>query len=109
MTLPLYRLVYAEFYRFHAELDRMKATGLYREYTPCSYMVDQPGKANHRDEVIDVWCSNDYLGMNYDPEVIRAQVEAAKEHGTGNGGSRNIAGTSGAHVELDERLPAGPH
>jgi 5-aminolevulinate synthase len=106
MTLALERSIYAEFFRLHAELDRMKAVGLYRKFTPCSYITSKPGKAGHQDDVIDVWCSNDYLGMNYDPDVIRAQVRAAKEHGTGNGGSRTIAGTSVAHEELEQTLAA---
>jgi 5-aminolevulinate synthase len=38
--------------------------------------------------------------------VMRAQIASTLQHGVGNGGSRNIAGTSEAHVALEERLAA---
>jgi 5-aminolevulinate synthase len=60
----------------------------------------------HEGRRIEVWCSNDYLDMSRHPDVIRAQVDSTIEHGVGSGGSRNIAGTSQAHVELEESLAA---
>jgi 5-aminolevulinate synthase len=85
-------------------VDALRADGLYREFVPCSYLADEPGYALHQGRRIEVWCSNDYLGLSHHPEVIGAQVEAALRHGTGSGGSRNIAGTSVAHVALEESL-----
>ncbi|EGE39623.1 5-aminolevulinate synthase [Streptomyces sp. SID4928] len=85
-------------------LDELRRAGSYREFKPCSYLADAPGHALHRGRRIEVWCSNDYLGMSHHPEVIDAQVRSTLRHGTGNGGSRNIAGTSEAHAELENRL-----
>lgn len=89
---------------FDREIEKLKQSGLYREFIDCSYLAQEPGTAYHGDRKIQVWCSNDYLGMSYGPEVIAAQTESTVRHGTGNGGSRNIAGTSAAHVELEKSL-----
>ncbi|WP_175407855.1 5-aminolevulinate synthase [Streptomyces sp. TRM64462] len=86
------------------KLDDLKSSGLYREFTPCSYLAAEPGYAMHQGRRIQVWCTNDYLGMSQNPQVMEAQIASTRRHGTGNGGSRNIAGTSEAHVELEARL-----
>ncbi|MFF0505741.1 5-aminolevulinate synthase [Streptomyces fimicarius] len=87
-----------------AELEKLRSTGLYREFTPCSYIAHDRGHAMHDGRRIQVWCTNDYLGMSQHPEVMEAQITSTVQHGVGNGGSRNIAGTSETHARLEREL-----
>jgi glycine C-acetyltransferase len=49
-------------------------------------------------------CSNNYLGLAADPEVIRAGTEAAEKRGFGLSSVRFICGTQDIHKELESRL-----
>ena len=48
--------------------------------------------------------SNNYLGLTYHPEVLKAAKEATDYYGSGCTGSRFLNGTLDMHVELEENL-----
>lgn len=50
------------------------------------------------------FCSNDYLGLATDPEVVAGAVRAAESHGAGAGASRLVAGSFDIHGELEREL-----
>lgn len=93
---------------FKKELEVLKNEGRYRVFTDLERLVEQSPIANWYSpdglkEVV-VWCSNDYLGMSHNPQVIAAANCATKTYGVGSGGTRNISGTGHLHVELENKV-----
>ncbi len=88
----------------HAELERIRAQGRYRSFTPLRKRAATFPVYLLGTRPITVWSSNDYLGMGVHPVVTAAA--AAVEIGAGAGGTRNIAGTSDLHDALEAELAA---
>ncbi|KZW03925.1 5-aminolevulinate synthase [Exidia glandulosa HHB12029] len=55
-------------------------------------------------EEVDVWCSNDYLGMSKNPIVLETMHRTLNKYGAGAGGTRNIAGNGAFHLGLEDEL-----
>ena len=89
-------------------LDTVKREGRYRVFADVKRRRGAFPKADvvkgESAKPITVWCSNDYLGMGQHPKVIAAMHEAIDLVGAGSGGTRNIAGTTHYHVELEHEL-----
>lgn len=89
-------------------LDAVRREGRYRIFADLkrrrgSYPTAEHIRNGDRHD-ITVWCSNDYLCMSQHPSVISAMHEAIDEVGAGSGGTRNIAGTTHFHVQLEDEL-----
>jgi 5-aminolevulinate synthase len=97
---------YAAF--FQDRIDALKTEGRYRVFAELARRNGAfPAATRYVDgeaAPVTVWCSNDYLGMGQNPEVLAAFHAAADECGAGAGGTRNISGTSRHHVALEREL-----
>jgi 5-aminolevulinate synthase len=102
MNMPDYQAA------FTAAIEQLKAENRYREFADLSRIRGRFPRALYHTKggtrEITVWCSNDYLAMGQHPLVLKAMHEAIDTVGAGSGGTRNIAGTTHHHVELEHEL-----
>ncbi|HOY78434.1 MAG TPA: 5-aminolevulinate synthase [Hyphomonadaceae bacterium] len=94
---------------FENALEEIRSEGRYRVFIDLKrYKGEFPrASVRHndgREQDVVVWCSNDYLGMGQDPDVIQSMHEAVDTFGAGSGGTRNISGTTRYHVELEKEI-----
>ncbi|WOR13818.1 5-aminolevulinate synthase [Hyphomonas sp. FCG-A18] len=93
---------------FEDALESIHEEGRYRVFVDLQRHRGQFPRATarfeHGEREIIVWCSNDYLGMGQDQDVLDAMHEAIDGFGAGSGGTRNISGTTRYHVDLEREL-----
>ena len=93
---------------FKNSLDKLKSEGNYRIFADLEKLAGNfPQALNYKDNSVSevtVWCSNDYLGMSQNQDVLDSMTNALKKVGAGSGGARNISGTNHYHVLLEREL-----
>jgi 5-aminolevulinate synthase len=94
---------------FDSAIQRLHTEGRYRVFIDIlrnkgAYPNARCFAGHNGPKPITVWCSNDYLGMGQHPKVVAAMEEALHNVGAGSGGTRNIAGNTHYHIQLEEEL-----
>ncbi|KAI1074694.1 tetrapyrrole biosynthesis, 5-aminolevulinic acid synthase [Whalleya microplaca] len=88
---------------YQGELDKKHKDKSYRYFNNINRLAKEFPQAHgaNREERVTVWCSNDYLGMGRNPQVLKQMHETLDEYGSGAGGTRNISGHNRHAVELE--------
>jgi glycine C-acetyltransferase len=85
-----------------AELDTLKAQGLYRRLRVLEDEQKSQTTVDHR--LVVNLSSNNYLGLTTHPHMRERALEATRRFGVGTGSVRTIAGTMTIHAELERKL-----
>jgi glycine C-acetyltransferase len=85
-----------------AQLDELKAKGLYNEIR----IIESPmaGRIQIAGQEKLNFCANNYLGLADDPRLKQAAHAAIEQYGIGPGAVRSIAGTNPLHTQLEQTL-----
>lgn len=98
------RFDYHTFY--NGELEKKHKDKSYRYFNNINRLAHEFPRAHtaSAEERVTVWCSNDYLGMGRNPEVLATMHETLNMYGAGAGGTRNISGHNQHAVALENTL-----
>ena len=84
------------------QLKDLKDAGKYKVYQYLKTPMSNKAELEKFNEVI-VLCSNNYLGLSNNPEIIEAGKMALEKYGVGAASVRFICGTYDIHRELEKR------
>ncbi|KAG0643912.1 pyridoxal phosphate-dependent transferase [Tuber brumale] len=91
---------------YGAELEKKHKDKSYRYFNNINRLAKQFPQAHLEtpDKLVTAWCSNDYLGMGRNPEVIKTMHETLDMYGAGAGGTRNISGHNQHAIALEASI-----
>ncbi|KAE8355521.1 pyridoxal phosphate-dependent transferase [Aspergillus coremiiformis] len=91
---------------YNAELEKKHKDKSYRYFNNINRLAQEFPQAHtaSAEERVTVWCSNDYLGMGRNSEVLATMHKTLDTYGAGAGGTRNISGHNQHAVALENTL-----
>ena len=93
---------------FENDIAKKRLDKSYRYFNNINRLANQFPLA-HRDlesDKVTVWCSNDYLALSKNQQVIDIMKKTLDKYGAGAGGTRNIAGHNQFGMMLEAELAA---
>ncbi|KXS22315.1 tetrapyrrole biosynthesis, 5-aminolevulinic acid synthase [Gonapodya prolifera JEL478] len=89
------------------ELDKKHKDKSYRYFNNINRLAQKfPVAHTGKGDFVNVWCSNDYLGMGRNLGVLDTMKKTIDTYGAGAGGTRNIAGNAQLHLSLESEIAA---
>ncbi len=85
------------------ELKEIAAKGLYKKERIITTSQDAVIKVSTGQEVIN-FCSNNYLGLSNNKEIVQAAKDTLDSHGFGMSSVRFICGTQDIHKKLEHKI-----
>ena len=91
---------------YNTELEKKHQDKSYRYFNNINRLAQEFPRAHlsSKDERVTVWCSNDYLGMGRNPQVLKTMHETLDMYGSGAGGTRNISGHNQHAMDLEATI-----
>ncbi|KAF2273824.1 5-aminolevulinate synthase-like protein [Westerdykella ornata] len=88
------------------ELEKKHKDKSYRYFNNINRLAKEFPRAHmaSKEDKVTVWCSNDYLGMGRNPQVLKTMHETLDMYGAGAGGTRNISGHNQHAVQLESTI-----
>ncbi|KAF7721156.1 mitochondrial 5-aminolevulinate synthase [Apophysomyces ossiformis] len=95
---------YESFYK--EMLDKKHNDKSYRYFNNINRLAQKFPRAHtaSASDEVTVWCANDYLGMGRSAILTEPMKRTLDRYGAGAGGTRNIAGNTDLHLQLETEL-----
>lgn len=93
---------------FEREIEKKRLDKSYRFFNNINRLAREFPMAHRQeeDDKVTVWCSNDYLALSKNQQVVDAMKRAMDKYGAGAGGTRNIAGHNRHALKLEAEIAA---
>lgn len=93
---------------FESEIEKKRTDKSYRFFNNINRLSKEFPRAHRdlEDDKVTVWCSNDYLALSKNQEVVDVMKKTLDKYGAGAGGTRNIAGHNRHALKLEAELAA---
>ena len=88
---------------FSKEILEIKDNGLFKKERIITSSQGAVIEISSGEKVIN-FCSNNYLGLSDNPEVIQAAKDTMDTHGFGMSSVRFICGTQDIHKQLEQKI-----
>lgn len=91
---------------YNGELEKKHKDKSYRYFNNINRLAQEFPRAHMatKEDRVTVWCSNDYLGMGRNPQVLKKMHETLDMYGSGAGGTRNISGHNQHAMDLEATI-----